>query len=402
VKKLGFITTALAALLLSASIVSFVPQNNSGKLAALAEETTYPQDFTNSLTLTSLSDYAINGTTYAFAQGTTLLLLGLDDEGDTKLTTYDCGFEIKNVDYSGDNLYFGDAEGKAYLYPDKSTQVDYSFEENDYIQAGEYSYFIANDLLYWRNKSNLDNFGSGYSLPKSYGGCAYAVKDNTLCKIVGTTITPLNLEYTDFSAADSVYFGNFKTLLKSNYSVATVTVSGGAYCTEVDLDSDGTNFKTVKTVKLSGVKSALLLASNGNASVIVMNDGDSSKSYLTLTSSLTTSAYKAAESDMSGAYTLMETKLYSTPFMSTATEIATLPQSTLLTVEEKFSLTFIDTEYYKVTYTDSTGKTTSGFIAANFLSPYTFAAEQNKEQTVSDEFSYDTDVERVILVLIIE
>lgn len=411
-KKLAFLTTAITALALSASILSALPVASlslyaQAEDAAQSQEETaeeevhasYPQSFISELSLNSPSDYAVNGTTYAFAQGTTLLILS--EEDDKNLTTYDCGFEIKNVDYDGDNLYFGDAEGKAYLYPDNSAQVNYTFAENDIVQAGEYSYFIGNEKLWWKNKTKIGDFGEGFSLPKSYDGTAYAVKDNALYKISEDSISPLNLEYTDFSAADSIYFTNFKSLLKQNYTVTTATVSGGAYCTEVDLDSDGVYFKSVKTIKLSGVKSALLLATDGDASVILMNDGDSTKSYVTSAAYLTASAYKAAEKDLDGAYALTQTKLYSTPFMCSATECATIPQSAVLRVVEKFSLTFIDTEYYRVTYTDSKGKTVSGFIAAGFLSPYTFSAEQNKEETVSDEFDYSTNVERVILVLII-
>jgi cell division protein FtsL len=406
VKKIGLFTMAAATIALSASIYAFNAPKNAASInatAAYAETQVYPENFKNTLTFSSLTDYAVNGDNYAFAEGTSLSILTVSSD-DSTLTTYDCGFEIKRLEYEGDNLYLSDAEQNSYLYSGSTSKVSYTFQEKQTrVEVDGYLYFFGNGSLCWLNdQGDMDTFGEGYTNLKLCGDKAYIVKDNVLYNLNANQVTPVSLEYTDFSAASTIEIGDIAAKLKGNYSTSTVTVESGAYCTQIDLDEvGGTYFKAIKTVRLSGVKSALLLTNIGNASIIIMNDGDECNSYITLTSSLTPTAYKTAECDITKAYTLMQTGIYSAPFISEATKIASLPQAAELEVTAKFSLTFMDFDYYQVSYTDADGQKVSGYVAANLLSQYSFSSEQGEDEVIKGDFDYTNVTEKVILVLLI-
>ncbi|MGN0815091.1 MAG: hypothetical protein ACI4MH_07655 [Candidatus Coproplasma sp.] len=371
-------------------------------------QTVYPTEFLCEPTFSSVSDYAIFGDGVAVADGTRLYLIESDGSSDSKMTVFDCGFEITNLDYAQDKLYIGDVEGKTYVYPDNTTPIDYAFaDELTTLTVGQYTYLLATDGLRCFSSGNLENMGTGFTCLKQYDGSAYVLKENAIYKLDGATANKVSLEYTDFSAASDVSTGDVKDVLLSDYSVKTVTVNpttadgGETYCTEVNLtDLSGDKFTVGKTVKINGVRSALAIAETGNATIIVMNDGSESKSYITLTSALDQTAYTAPVTDMTNAYALSTIKAYSRPYICGATELETVAQGTVMTIIEKFSLNFIDTVFYKVSY-ETEGREVIGYVVANYLSPYTFSAEQNQPESIKDEFSYDNDMQTVIIVLLI-
>jgi hypothetical protein len=370
-----------------------------------SNEIVYPDTFASKLTFSNLSDYAINGNTYAFADGTNIIFLAPNTTGDMVVTTYDCGFEVTKLEYIESNLYCADAEGKVYKYPETTLTTSQTITSSASQDINNYFYYVTSDTVlatFNKDDGTLTTFGEGYSLLKKYNDKAYVVKDNTLYCIDGLNLTEVSLEYNNFSMTDSISISDAKTVLKNEYTVKTVTVEGGAYCTEVDLDQlDGAYFKNIKTIKLSGVKSALVLANIGNASIIAMTDGDTVKSYITLTSSLTETAYSLTSADISEGYTLIESGLYASPFISSGTKIVTLPKTTKVTVIEKFSLTFMDTQFYRVSYTDANNQQMIGYVAVSMISPYTYSSEQNQNQSIKNEFSYSTEVQTVSLVLVI-
>lgn len=406
VKKI-IMTTALAcAFAASATIPAWAT------LAASAEQetaqTVYPAEFLSCPQFTALSDYAVRGDSVALAEGTKLYLIQTDDSSDRKLTVFDCGFEITRLTYAEDKLYLGNVEGEAYIYPDASSPAEYEFAPLPAtLNVDNYSYFLAADGLRCFDSVNLENLGEGFTLLKEYDGKAYVLKDNRLFNLNGAQVEEVSLEYTDFTAASEISTGNAQEVLSGEYTVKTVTVNpvtaegGATYCTEIDLSdlSSGT-FSAGKTVKVNGVRSALAIAETGNATIIIMNDGSASKSYITLTSALTQTAYSATAPDMTGAYALTRIKVYSRPYMCGATELDILPQGAILTVTEKFSLNFIEGVFYKVSYEEG-GRTVTGYVAANYLSPYSFSAEQNQPENIKGEFTYDNDMQTVIIVLLI-
>jgi hypothetical protein len=401
------ILTATGLVSLNANVYAHAQQDAAPQSEAQlsdSAQTVYPDNFSSDLTFSSLADYAISGSTYAFAQGTNVYIINTDTEKESpSLVNLDCGFEIKNLEYLSDVLYLGDADGNAYLIDGTSSQSQISFETENPVKAGDNTYYLTNDgALYFIGGGNLLQIGEDYSHLKTYNNLAYAIKNNEIVKIDGTSTQTLTFSYTDYSAASTIAVGTAYEALKATYTVATVNVESGAYCTEINLNTaQGTYFNAVKTFKLSGAKSALLLATTGNASIIAMNDGDEVKSYITKSSYLSATTYKDVDADMTGGYVVSDVGVYSSPYISEATKITTIKQATVVEITQKFSLSFMGTDYYKINYTNEQGQKVSGYIPASFLTPYTFAAERAEEETISGDFDYSTNVERVILVLII-
>jgi hypothetical protein len=268
--------------------------------------------------------------------------------------------------------------------------------------VGGITYFLeASGTLHCFGNGSLQSVGEGYSHLKGYGTYAYAIKNNKLYKINATDVEELEFYYTDFSAANTIKAGNAYANLKADYVISTVNVESGAYCTEIDLnETSGTYFNVVKTIQLSGAKSALLLATSGNASIIAMNDGDYIKSYLTLSSALTPAAYHEVELDMTAGYSVTDVGVYSSPYISEATKLTTLTRGTVVQMSQKFSLSFMGTDYYKVIFSEGDNQVT-GYVPTTYFTPYTFSQEFGEEESIKTDYDYSTNVERVILVLII-
>ncbi len=423
-KKFKLITTA-AACLIAAACITPAPfaanaEQNEGQVVA---DSRYPADFNRELKFDNLSDYAVCGEQMAFAQETYLYILAPDVEGDIKLTETDFGSGITNLEYGDGTLYVGDSDGKTYAYPDLHTQIDYEFTASSRITVGDYLYFLSGDVL---NALDGDNnavvIGDGFGNLKLCNGTAYAVltvssengEENKLYKLAGTAAEPVDLTYIDFSAAETIAIGDVAEKLKADYSVIKCTLNatysyGGesvdAYCTETDInDLSGSYFKAGKTFKVTGVKTALKLADCGDAALIAMKDGNVTKTYLTNAAALTEEAYSAPEKDVESAYIISETGIYSVPYMCASTKLATLPQGARITVTEKCAVDAVeDTVYYKVIYEYSDGEQTasvSGYVAANYLTPYSFSSEQNTPtSTGTAGFTYETEIVSVILVI---
>ncbi len=412
-KKAAFLTTALALAIACAPSYIFASEKAYAEELTPAAECNYPTSFTNTLDFTALADYAVNGDVRAYAESTKLYIIKPDEFGDERLTTVDCGFEVKRLDCDdGGNLYIQSAEGLGYLYPDLS-RSDYSFKPlTATVTIGSFIYILSETSLVCFDSSN-DNayfqiFEEGCSNLKEYDGIAYVMHDGAVYKLDGTVASEAPPVYTDFSASYSLPTGNAAEILLSDYQVETVVVkpqtSEGydTYCTEIDLSEIGETFKAVETIKITADRSALAVAETGNATIIIMADENGSgKSYITLTSALEKSAYSPPASDMNGAFLLMDATVYSRPYMCGATAISQLKSGSVVRVDEKFELRYLDTVFYRVTYTDDQ-TTLSGFIAAGFLTPYDFAAEDEPQQSTGTEnFTYDNDVQTVIVVLLI-
>ncbi len=387
-----------------------------GAGAAFADEneTGYPENFTDTLTFASLTDYAVKEGEYAFAEGTSIYIVSVGEK-ENLLTAFECGFGIKYLNYAEDgNLYFSDGQNNAYVYPDANTSVEYSLvpPSNRLTDIGNYIYYIKNDgtLGAMDDNNETTDIDAGFTTNtlKSFNGSAYAIKDNALYKITDTTATRVDCTYINYKKAEDRLIGDFADALKSDEDLKHVTVKESSFVTQINLnDISGSTFKTTKaeghTFKLEGDKSALLIATRYNASIIIMNENGFSTAYLTLTANCRDSVYTNPAKDATNAYSRTATKLYSTPYMCKATEIKDIPQRAELTVLKKFALKFSDTLtyiYYKVSYADESG-VSEGYIANEYLTEFTFAADDKKPNEVKDDFDYSTNVETVILVLVI-
>lgn len=411
-KKAVLLTTALAAIIACAPTYMTAAERAYAEGGA-TEECNYPTSFSSTLSFTSLADYAVYGDVRAYAESTKLYIIKPDEFGDERLTTVDCGFELKRLDCDeGGNLYIQSAEGLSYRYPDLSPS-DYSFSPiTDAVTIGNFLYILsAGSLMSFdsgNNNASFTIFDENCSNLKEYDGTAYVMHEGSVYALSGTSAEAAPPTYTDFSASYSLPAGNAAQVLLSDYTVKTVVIKPQTtegyetYCTRIDLTEIGETFRSVETIKITADRSALAIAETGNATIIIMADENGrGASYITLTSALETSAYSPPASDMNGAYILMDTTLYSRPYMCGATAISLIKEGTIVEVSEKFELRYLDTVFYRVSYSD--GQTTAtGFVAAGFLTPYQFSAEDQTQQTTGTEgFTYDNDIQTVIVVLLI-
>ena len=197
-------------------------------------------------------------------------------------------------------------------------------------------------------------------------------------------------------------------LLKEDYEVQTAVVhpqtaeGKHAYVTKIDISSLGETFTAQGTERLIADRQALVLASSGNAAIVLMADDEGEPAcYITLADALEMTAYTPADNDMDKAYARSEVTIFTRPYMCDATVADTVESGTVFTVLEKCSLELTDGAFYRVEYT-AEGQTKQGFAVGRSLSPYTFAAENDTEQTTGDKnFTYDNPWQTVVAVLLI-
>lgn len=385
--------------------------SSAGSAFAASEgnETYYPQDFDRTLAFDSpLKDYAIYNNTYAFANGTSVFVISDDDNGERSLTPYAHTSEIAALDYdeNGD-LYFKDIMSGVYFYSGSKPTVcedGHEFQKltRSRIELTEEVFYTLNNegvLTYW-NEGNDSEVGEGFSIMKQFGGVIYAVKDNVPHKIDGSAAEPIGLSYTDFNGADNIYSGETWDKLKTfNGEVVTAQIKDGAYYTQIDAEKSGEKFSSVRTQKATGNTPCLVLCESGNASLVSIG-GDL---YITAKDNLVETAECRSNTDGKTYYAIEEVGVYTAPFMSGCTRTATLKSGAAhkVTVLEKFVHTVLGAEFCKISFTED-GESVTGYVAANFLTPYDFSAEDNKPTTGGDvDGDYGTNTTTVLLVVLI-
>ncbi len=415
-KKLTAVTMALAlALCVAPSYAALADGDNSG-------ECVYPEEFITPLTFSALADYAFCGDARAFADSTYLYIIEPDEYGDEQPTTFNCGAENSTIGYDAEgNLYLEMAGGGTYLYQNTGL-VPADFDDftinNSELLIEEYYYYLRAQTtgeLYvidtGNDNENKTLFDSGCSNLKQYDGTAYVMHDGEIYVLNGTEEPEmLVIEYTDFTAANSINTANAAEILASSgYEVQLVNILSIAadgydtYVTKISLDDLGATFRASGTKKINATCSALAIAEVGNATRVVMEDESGiTSSYITRTASVEPISYTAGENDMQTAYALTDIGIYSRPYICEATKIGEIAQGTVFdNITEKFSLEFIDEQFYRVTCTVD-GEEITGFVAAGLLSPYTFAADGEEEQTAGGEnFEYGNNIVTVIVILLI-
>lgn len=379
-----------------------------GAFAAEDNQTYYPQDFERTLTLESLRDYAISGDTYAFAYGTSIRILSTDESGERQLVPYVHNSELHALDYDEKgNLYFKDIMDGTYLYSSPKPTIaeeGHEFQKlsRSRIELSEEVFYTLNNegvLTYW-NEGNDTQVGDGYSLLKEYGGTIYAVKDNVPHKITESTSEALNLSYTDFNGAKNIYTGDTKSKLESvNDRIETAQIIKDAYYTQINAEEIGEKFTPVRTQKTTGNTPCLILCESGNASIVSIGG----ECFVTATDNLTERSYCQSNTDGKTYYAIEDVGVYTTPFMSGSTRITTLKSGATheVTVLEKFVHTVLSTEFCKISFKED-GETVTGYVAANFLTPYKFSAEDFQPTQGGDkDFDYRTNVVSVVLAVLI-
>lgn len=385
--------------------------SSAGSAFAAAEgnETYYPQDFDRTLAFDSpLKDYAIYNNTYAFANGTSVYVISDDDNGERSLTPYAHTSEIAALDYdeNGD-LYFKDIMDATFLYSSpKPTAIEGEHEfqklSRSRIDLTEEVFYTLNNegvLTFW-NEGNDSEVGEGFSVMKQFGGAIYALKDNVPNKISGSSAEPIDLSYTDFNGAGNIFTGDtWEQLKRVSDKVVTAQIKKDAYYTQIDAEKSGETFSPVRTQKATGNTPCLVLCESGNASVVSIG-GDL---YITATDNLAETAECRSNTDGKTYYAIEEVGVYTAPFMSGCTRTATLKSGAAhkVTVLEKFVHTVLGAEFCKISFTED-GETVTGYVAANFLTPYDFSAEDNKPTLGGDvDGDYGTNTTTVLLVVLI-
>ncbi len=433
--KFKAVTMALAFVLAAAPQYAFAAQAAQGDDSSEIYPTDFIEDLADTLGST-LSDYALNGQTSAFAGDTSLYVISPDDNGDMQLERKNgvtAPQAITMLDYGEDGTLYFYAPPSVYRYAPETKSgyapADYEFETNTEIDVNGYRYVLNSTSggLMAYNIQQPDPqylFEDGCSQLKEYNGEAYIINDGAVYMLDGLTTAKVPTTYIDTSTDDKIRTGNAAEALAGDYTVRPVTVrtrttdGHNTFITKIDLDEigqyftvpdetkilpDGEEQKVPSTQRLMNDSNALAIAEVGNATIIVMPDENGlSQSYITLTTATEQTSYSPPANDMSHAYALTDISIYSRPYICGATRIADVATGTLFTVEEKFSLSYLDDVFYRVTYTAEDGREITGYVAAGLLSAYTFEGEGEKENTTGqDDFEYGDNVEKVIIVLLI-
>lgn len=414
-KKLIMLTTALV---LTACLAP--------SLTAAADdggELYYPAEFERTLEFSSLADYAFEGEKSAFADatpsGSRLYVIAPDEFGDNRLTTVDCSFAIDEMEYHEGTLYLQSSQSEIYSYSEgeisPAVHAPLASRPNTVTDSRTgYMYLIAEaensfGLVAYSSQSALSNiFADGCSKLKKIGDEIYIINEGTLYNVYENSAKPMSFGYVDLTLADALSAGNAAELLKEDYEVQTAVVhpqtaeGKHAYVTKIDISSLGETFTAQGTERLIADRQALVLASSGNAAIVLMADDEGEPAcYITLADALEMTAYTPADNDMDKAYARSEVTIFTRPYMCDATVADTVESGTVFTVLEKCSLELTDGAFYRVEYT-AEGQTRQGFAVGRSLSPYTFAAENDTEQTTGDKnFTYDNPWQTVVAVLLI-
>lgn len=434
-KKLTAVTTALALTLCLAPSYVFAADPSGGDAGG---ECFYPTEFVEELTFTELAGYAFNGDTRAYADNkvisadndsdgepdetkymATISIITPDEYGDERKTQYNCGFHVADIEYDGGNLYIWSEDGRSYLYsaPSTLTECDYTFTLSDNLSDGATGYIYTLELTDGGDRSlqafkdgvRTTVFESGCSHLKQYNDTIYVVSDNAIYALNGTKATQQTLEYINLGLAENIATGDAAQALRSEYTPRTVriqpqTTDGhDTFITKIDISSIGPTFETMGTERLMGERGqALALCQTGNATIVLMNDKNGEPGcYITLTTAIEETTYSAPPLDMTNAYAREDLTVYSRPYMCGSTSLIKVEKGTIFTVVEKFELSYMDDVFYKVTC-KANGEDITGYVAENMLSPYTFSAEDEQEQSSgTDGFVYDNNIKTVVIVLLI-
>lgn len=367
-----------------------------GTYSAFAEgETIYPEDeeFTKTLTFTSLSDYAIEGDRYAFAEDNQVYVYQ-----NGSLETHSIGENVLSLDSSDGNIYYSTKNG-VYNLSDNSTS-EHSFQATTDITIDGYNYYFDSDgLLTIYNKANKSatTLEGNYSLLKEYSSKIYAICENVLYSFNGFERTAVTLQYADYTATVGLESGSIKEGL-TNYTLTFVTLEAGSYITQIDLKSLGDTLNengTAKTYKTSEKQTALLLCYSGNSAVISMGD----ESYITLKSKVKETTFTYSEDIEFENATITGNRIYASPYVVDGT--AVLDNAQGLTVKVKHKLSYenvLGYTFYEVEYSEGE-ITKTGYVAKGFLTEYIFEDNEELNEVTDNNYTEDNDIRTVLLVL---
>lgn len=427
-KKFFAVTTSLIATLCALSFggaaAAYAGTDGSGEDTSATQF--YPKSFETVPVFDNLEDYAVGGNVLLFLENNVIY-----EYGNEHVETYkNSRKNITNLYYEGDAFYYR-TDDNCYYALENFKETEPKPEENftstvktDNVTLNGFNYYfnIATGVLKVNNLST-DEITSldGFSSLKQYGEKAYSVRTtddgkNVLCTLNGTEKNDVKVK--NFDLVKNTGVGNAYNALtvSATQDVQFVSLTNGAYMTEVDLDkltkksstffAAGDDPVTVK-VNTADTPFALLLYSETDGgdgiSIIAVNG----KSYLIhpMNASLNT-IYPPKDLNKDGTATAGY--IYSVPFESAGTRIknsagedAVVSGSVKIIKEiKKADYPELDGDFYFVEYKTDDGITVKGYVRHGLISTYIFN-EDPPVATPDPDATTEDLIKPVVLVLIV-
>ncbi len=374
-----------------------------GSLAARADggATVYPEDgeFIKPLVFSNLTDYAVAGDNYAFAEREkeTDVIKVFDGKS---LTEYSFTETVSALDSDGEKFYYSIGEN-VYSLPDKAASEYKISDSETTISVEGYTYNLTDRTLKvadFKNEDKVTTFDGEYDKLKKYGGAVYAIKENALYKFTGAEEEKLEYEYVDYSSTLKIEVGQTQTDLTQGYELKFVTVKAGSYMTEVDLSQlDGQYLASGATAPVNEDTTALLLCYTGNAAIVAIGE----KSYITLkTSTEETQERYVTEPEFEYA-TVTGNRIYASPFVIVGTSILFPATGTIVKINGKIEHDVLGSAFYEVEYEDAEGNKHVGYVTYGFLTEYIIEDNKPPNEFPDPDYSEKNDVRNVILILMV-
>ncbi len=389
---------AILAISLLTAITAF------GNVAAYAAEsdTIYPsdEDFIKTLEFGALSDYAVNGEAFAFAEEQKVSVFNGGN-----LTEYEFGAKVTAVDCAEDTFYCAVGDGTVYSLPYAEGQnaAEHVMPEPEtMLKLGKFIYLLEDTTLKVvdtiNDKVHKDYEGEFKNL-KQFGERVYAMSENAVWTFNGAESEKLIFKYADYSCTQSIAVGQAATALKAYSEPEIVTVKTGAFMTETDLTSVPEKFFAAgDTVTAKENTTAILLCTTGNAAIIAIG----MDCYILLSSNVELteeSCYSAPDYEYA-KITAAGDRIYSSPYVSEGTAIMTGAAGLIVKVLHKVEHTVLDTAFFEVEFTAKDGTTAKGYINGKFLIKVDHVAEDDKKpDTVTDpDYTEESNTKTILIV----
>ena len=380
-KRLALLTVPLLAAISMAGGIA---------AGAATGETEYPEDadFTRTLTLTSLNDYAIEDGLYAFADGEHVKVYN-----DGNYDEYGIGAKVAGVEIKDGVVYYGYGD-KAYSLPDK-VECEHSFTQKSetIILKNFHYYFRDGALKVFDESSEKVATYEGYSLLKEYGGKAYAVKDNVVYEFTGTAATEVALEYEVKPENVEITIGKAADKLKTYDSVKFVNIAAGSYLTEVDLEKlDGQHFVPLDIVKTEEKNTALLLCYSGNAAIVAIKD----RAYAVLKNKVEETKIEYTTHNPYTTAQMTGMNIYASPFVVSGTVANSNALTITVNVLNRIENELLESVFYEVEYGEEKLK---GYVAEGFLTGEIRGDNKTPNLETDPNFSDNSDTKTILIIL---
>lgn len=391
VKKFAVLTISL---LTAVSLAGGITAN------AAIGGTIYPEDeeFIKTLTLPSLTDYAVEGDLYVFTDGTDVKVYN-----DGEYSEYRFDSAVTDIDIKVGVIYCGCADEKAYTVP-AQTECDYTFaQKRSRIEYNDFYYNSFGGKIYISNllkpeDPNVSYEGEFTNL-KQYGETVYAIKENSLYSFTGSQADEVVLKYADYTATHQIVIGQARTALQTYSGAKFVKIAEGAFMTSIDLEKlDGTYFSPIKTVRADENTTALLLCESGTAAIVAIGD----TGYILLKSKVSDIDVEISTENTFNAQ-MIGGKIYASPYIASGTELSLNATGIMVKVLRKLedsateNKKILETVFYEIEY-NSEGKSVNGYVAEGFLSKVMIEDNKTPTEIVDPNYSDSNDTKTILII----